>query len=379
MGKLSKNIPSVGNADFDWDLYEDGWNGKTLKPNKKVKTVKGTVVYSHETYAVDAYKQYARTAAPVSKELRKDILVSINDFKPIDKDTVLASINGGSNNIVIDLNKEGRFFNTIAMGEQKMTKEMFLACLNDPEVRKKIVEMNLVAKIGTDIEKASIWDGYVENLSIEMREQITLNNKAYIAKVLSSNNGGFVVEIANTVKAFMPGSMAAANKLTNYEALVGTELEVMVESYDKKLGFVVSRKKYLRKITPKYLAELSETLNGNADTVFEVKVTGTTPFGVFCEMNEVLTGMVHKSLMSDSLREALRQNSIKPDTTLNVYVHKIEKGRIILSDVPSAEREAVIAKREAEDAQEKTEYTATKTAPVVSADKLTVNSASKEL
>lgn len=33
------------------------------------------------------------------------------------------------------------------------------------------------------------------------------------------------------VKAFMPGSMAAANKINNYESLVGTEMEVMVGSY----------------------------------------------------------------------------------------------------------------------------------------------------
>ena len=74
-----------------------------------------------------------------------------------------------------------------------------------------------------------------------------------MAKLVSSNNGGFVVEIAGMVKAFMPGSMAAANKINNYESLVGTEMEVMVESYDPKFGFIVSRKKYLRTIVPIYL------------------------------------------------------------------------------------------------------------------------------
>ena len=29
---------NVGNPDFDWSLYEDGWNGTSLKGNKKVKT-----------------------------------------------------------------------------------------------------------------------------------------------------------------------------------------------------------------------------------------------------------------------------------------------------------------------------------------------------
>ena len=63
--------------------------------------------------------------------------------------------------------------------------------------------------------------------------------------------------------------------------------------------------------------------------------------------------MLHKSLVSDTTREAMRQNSIKPGTEFNVYIHKIENNRVILSDVPSDERDAVIAKRELEDEQEK--------------------------
>lgn len=365
---LKKNV-EVGNPDFNWDLYEDGWNGKNLKANKGVKTKdKHTIVYSHENYAAEAYAEYMQTPAPVSKEMKKNVLVSIDGFKAIDANTVLASVNRGSNNIIIDLSKENRFFKTIDMGGQTLTQEKFIECINNPEICKQIIDLGLVAKVGTDTEKASIWDGYVENLSIEMREQISLNNKAYIAKVISSNNGGFVVEIANTIKAFMPGSMAAANKLTDYESLVGKEMEVMVESFDKKLGFVVSRKKYLRKITPKYMATLNDQLATDPNMSFSVKVTGTTPFGVFCEMNEVLTGMVHKTLMSDELREALRKNEIKPDTTINVFVHKIEKGRIILSDVPSSEREAIIAKREAEDAQEKADYTSAKAKSAIQAE-----------
>lgn len=361
MGKLKHNIPAQA-GDFNWDLFDDGWNGSSLKVNKKVKTGdKHTKVFSHDTYAGTLIKQYLNMPVPVSKELRKDTIVTIDNFMPSSNNNqILASINGGANNIVIDLNKEQRFFNTMTVGDEVMTKETFLACLDDPDVKAKILEMGLVAKIGTDVEKASIWDGYVENLSNEMREQIHLNKKAYIAKVLSSNNGGFVVEVADTVKAFMPGSMAAANKLTNYEALVGTSMEVMVESYDKKLGFVVSRKKYLKTITPIHLTQLELKLAENKDTVLTGIVTGTTPFGIFVELDEVLTGMIHKTLMDDELRESLRVNNIEAGSAIQVYVHKIEKGRIILSNVSSDKRDEVIAKREAEDAQEKASYVTAK-------------------
>lgn len=347
--------------DFDWSMYEDGWNGRSLLINRKVKTGdKHIKVYSHDTYASDMLAQYTGNNSPVptSKELRKNVIVNITDFAYVGDNTVLASINGGSNNVIIDLNKEGRYFNTLqGPNGNLMTKQDFVACLRNPDVKKQIIDLGLVAKVGTDVEKASIWDGYVEVLSNEMREQIRKKNKAYMAKILSSNNGGFVVEVANTVKAFMPGSMSAANKLNDYESLVGKEMEVMVESYDEKFGFVVSRKKYIQTIIPIYTKKLASRIEKNKDLVIEGTVTGTTPFGIFVELDDhLLTGMLHKTLVSDELRDKLRNNEIQPDTKINVYVHKIEKGRIILSDVPSAERDAVIAKREAEDAQEKLTY-----------------------
>lgn len=362
--KVTKTREIVA-GDFDWSAYEDGWNGTSLHVNKNVKgTDKHTKVYCHEAYSQELFEQYMHQAAPVSKELKKNTLVKIDGFRKIDENHVSASINGGANNISIDLNKEGKFFNNITLGDTKLTKETFLQLLDDPDVHKKFIDMGLVAKIGTDVEKGSIWDGYVESLVAEMQEQITKKNKAYVAKLISSNNGGFVVEIAGMVKAFMPGSMAAANKINNYESLVGTEMEVMVESYDSKFGFIVSRKKYLRTIVPIYLKNLEAQLKENKDTMLEVTVTGTTPFGIFCEINEVLTGMIHKTLMSDELRERLRQNQVAAEEKLVIYVHKIERNgkssRIILSDVASADRDAVIAKREAEDLQEKSDYVTAK-------------------
>ena len=366
MAEIIKKETAIVAGDFDWAPYEDGWNGLSLRVNKNVKNKdKHIKVYCHETYAQNLLNKYTKQAEPVSKELKKNTLVKIDSLRKIDNDHVTASINGGANNISIDLNKEGKFFNTIVMSDnQTLTKERFLQFLDDPDVHQKFIEMGLVAKIGTDVEKGSIWDGYVESLMSEMQEQITKKSKAYMAKIISSNNGGFVVEVANMVKAFMPGSMAAANKLNDYESLVGTEMEVMVESYDPKFGFIVSRKKYLYTIVPIYLKNLEKTLKENKDTALEVTVTGTTPFGIFCEINEVLTGMIHKTLMSDELRERLRQNQVNAQEKLTVYVHRIERqgnnSRIILSNVISSEREAVIAKREAEDLQEKTDYVTAK-------------------
>ena len=59
--------------------------------------------------------------------------------------------------------------------------------------------------------------------------------------------------------------------------------------------------------------------------------------------------MLHQTLVKDETREAMRNNEIAAGSNAQVYVHKIEKNRVILSDVPSDEREAVIARREAEE------------------------------
>lgn len=346
MTKNNLKVIEEGDKNFDWEAYEDGYTKNTVM-------LQGNKLYSLAKNAKEQYEKYSGTNIPSCKELSRHALVKIDDINAVNGDTMLVSINNGSNNILIDLNKEQRFFNIIKLGDAKLTKETFSEYIKDKDFRKQIIDMGLSAKVGMDIEKASLWDGFVENLAIEMREQITKNQKAYTAKILSINNGGFVVEVADAVKAFMPRSMAAKNKIVDDNELLGKTTEVMVESYDEKNGFVVSRKKYISAITPSVLKEFTKSLEENKDKMFRGKVTGTAPFGIFVEINEILTGMLHKTTISDSLRDALRANTIKPQMEIDVYVHKVENGRIILSDVISSEREAVIAKREAEDANEK--------------------------
>jgi ribosomal protein S1 len=131
--------------------------------------------------------------------------------------------------------------------------------------------------------------------------------------------------------------------------MVGTRFEVMIESWDPNIGFVVSRKKFIRTMLPYKLQQLKEKLKQNKDTVFTGHVTGHTEFGIFVELDEFITGMLHKTLVRDETREQMKQNSIIPGSEIQVYVHKVEGNRVILSDVPSEERDAVIARREAEE------------------------------
>lgn len=339
--------------EFDWSAFEDGWNGRGLSHNKRIKVKNSDKVYCHENYAEDLYNKMNGITVSGNKELAKNTIVSISDIRLIDNDTIMITVNDGANNVIVDLNKEDKFFNqlTYVEGEETktMTKETFVNAISMPKFKNDLLSMKLNAKIGNSTDKASIWDGYIENLNNELKSQITQNTKAYFATILSTNNGGFVVEIMDTIKAFMPGSMAAANRVTDFESMVGKRFEVMVESWDPNIGFVVSRKKFIRTVLPSKLQELKNKLAENKDIVFTGHVTGTTEFGIFVELDEFITGMLHKTLVRDETREAMRKGQIKPGTEVNVYVHKVEGNRVILSDVPSSERDAVIARREAEE------------------------------
>lgn len=342
------------NSDFDWSLYENGWNGKSLLPNNKVKKSKHdkSKIYCHESYAQSLYKKYNKSAEVESKELVTGSLVSVTDMNVVDGDLLL-TVNNGANNIYVDLSKENKFFSMITNNNERFTKDTFIEYIKVPELKKNILGMNLVAKVETNAAKASLSDGIVENLMLQMKAQINDPTIAYMATIDSTNNGGYLVTIADTVKAFMPGSMAALNKITDFESLVGKTMEVMVENYDPKYGFVVSRKKYLKHIIPSIVQNFAAEVKKNPNAIYSGKVTGTTNFGIFVELTEYLTGMIHKSTASEELLYKLHNGEIQPNDNIEVYVHKIENGRIIFSDIEPEARGEIIAKREAEEEAEK--------------------------
>lgn len=343
------------NPDFDWSLYENGWNGKRLLVNSKVKKTKKdkSKIYCHESYAQSLYKKYNKSSEIESKELVKGALVNVTDMNVVNGDGLMLTVNNGANNIYVDLNKENKFLSMITIGDKPFTKETFLDYIQVPELKQNILGMHLAAKVETNAAKASLSDGIIENLMRQMKAQIKNPTIAYTATIDATNNGGYMVTVADTVKAFMPGSMAALNKITDFESLVGTTMEVMVENYDPKFGFVVSRKKYLKHVIPSIVANFAEEVKNNPNKLYRGKVTGTTPFGVFVELTEYLTGMIHKTTASEDLLNRLKNNEIQPEEEIFVYVHRIENGRIIFSDIDPDHRYAIIAQREAEEEAEK--------------------------
>lgn len=360
MENIQSVVANKANSEFNWALYEDGFNGSGLKVNKKVKTAdKKTHVFCHEDYAQDLYDAYEGVfkdyGDDFTTEVRANDLVAIDDMTLINDDEMLISVNHGSSNIVVDLTKEDAFYKNILRNSDGsyVSKEAFVANMKQPEFKNRLLSIGLSAKVNAHKNKASLWDGFVESISIEMKEQITKNEKAYIAHIDSANGGGYMVTVSGCIKAFMPGSMAAINRITDFESLLGKDLEVMVEKYDPKFGFIVSHKKYLKTIIPIKLNNLEKDLEKEPDKKFRGVVTGTTMFGIFVELDNVLTGMIHKTLISDELYERFMNKEDLTGEELEVYVHSIDNGRIILSDVDSEHRAAVIEKRTNEKEQKR--------------------------
>lgn len=150
-----------------------------------------------------------------------------------------------------------------------------------------------------------------------------------IAYIKTLTPAGYDVDVIHegiTLPGFMPNTLAGINKLHDQEFIVGKSLEVMIESFSKEEGtYIVSRRKYLRTLIPTAIENLEY------GKIYVGHVTGTTPFGIFVEFNECLTGMIHKANVMEEWSERL--NEIKPGTAIEFYVKEIIKDKIILTQI----------------------------------------------
>ncbi len=162
-----------------------------------------------------------------------------------------------------------------------------------------------------------------ENMkSLEEGESVT----AYIRAL---NPAGYDVELTNggvTLPAFMPNTLAGINKLYDPNSIIGDTFQVMVESFSEHEGtYIVSRRKYLQSLIPDEISDLE------FNTLYGGRVTGTTPFGIFVEFNECLTGMIHKANVVEEWQN--RISEIKPGQEIEFYIKEIIKDKIILTQV----------------------------------------------
>lgn len=175
--------------------------------------------------------------------------------------------------------------------------------------------------------KGSLVELY-ENRAREILTQLE-EGTSVSALVKEMTPAGYSVELqfeGVTLAGFMPNTLAGINKLYNPESIVGTNFEVMIESYSYEEGtYIVSRRKYLQSLIPDAIKSLE------SGKIYIGNVTGTTEFGVFVEFNDCLTGMIHKSNMHPDWTNRISQ--ITPGLRIEFYIKEIIKDKIILTQI----------------------------------------------
>ena len=290
--------------------------GRLIENTSIKKRNSSDKVFCDEPYAQEAYEKYCDyfegktiTSKDMSEgDLCKAQVVSINNNK------VLVQAEN-TQAVYLDLLKESKFLEKQGITET-LKPGMFIDIL---------VDGNDKGLYTGSMEKA-----YTSKVKKELLSALKNKDSAFKVKVKSINEGGFIVDLAG-LDCFMPGSLAAANKIVNFESMLGKEIYVMVENYlEASNMFVVSNKKYIQSILPSKVKELDF---GNP---YNGIVTGVMAYGAFIEWDDIFTGLLH-----ESESEGANIKGLKPGEPIQFWVKEVREGkdiRIILTQKgPSAE------------------------------------------
>ena len=279
--------PELGNPDFDLLYAED-----TYKKGQKLQ----------DKYLDSLYDSIQIETPSAGSVVRSTYLGMMSN-------QYVFSVVGYKDDVRIE-NKPGeaKYLNSIEVGEQV---DLLIT---------EVVQSTYFIKGSI----ASLYESRAhENMkSLEEGESVT----AYIRAL---NPAGYDVELTNggvTLPAFMPNTLAGINKLYEPSSIIGDTFQVMVESFSEQEGtYIVSRRKYLQSLIPDEIGNLE------FNTLYQGRVTGTTPFGIFVEFNECLTGMIHKANVTEEWQN--RISEIKPGQQIEFYIKEIIKDKIILTQV----------------------------------------------
>jgi len=319
--------------EFDWSKYDDDYRGgNRLISNPKIPGQSNKqICYSREPYAQEIFSLLTSDSYKIiKKDLAKGDCVSVTDIYNISGEKIMIELLGGLS-VEIDLSREKRFVQLFGFE----TVDKFIEALQDNNFKKKFVSYGIFAYVieASPAVKISLWQGYIKKTKEEFMKEIESPSKAYVAKILEANKGGFFVEVQG-VDAFMPGSLAAPNKIIDFKSYIGKEVIVMIEDFLTDINsFIVSHKKYVEHVLPKKINEL------DLNSKFTGNITGTSKYGIFIEFGEIFTGLLHNSKMKEKTLEEFRQGKFVAGNQIEFYINEITKdNRIILTEESPEEK-----------------------------------------
>lgn len=142
------------------------------------------------------------------------------------------------------------------------------------------------------------------------------NNTWFDVTIIKLIKGGYLALYNKEVECFIPGSHAAANVVHNFNDMLGKTLTVMVDNYDQSNDlFILSHKKYITQSMPVMIENLQ------FNQVYSGTLTSKPyDFGVFVEIDEYFTGLIHSSEFEDYEKT---KSTFKPGDKIDVYVKDI--------------------------------------------------------
>jgi len=294
---------TLPNGEFDWEGYESTCPAVLRKGNPHVKTKDPRhKVFCREPYAQELYNIYEGHIAENDTILRIDYGRTYpGKIYSVSGSTGTVDI-GYRQLIFINLEKEDEPFRDLSAGDE--------------------VEVTITSDV--DNEKmhisGSISEGMRKKTFQEMFGAIETQDTAWVGVVKTMmEEAGYVVSI-NGINCFMPGSLAGINKLHDFSSVLNSEIYVVPVSYSKERGsLVVSHRAYLKTLIPEAVENLKETQGEDVTGT----VTGSAKYGVFCEFNRCLTGMIHVNDLNEDTAARHKTQEIKPGEEITFKVKDI--------------------------------------------------------
>lgn len=307
-------------------------------------------IYCQEDYAQEVYDLMFSTNV-IKKDVTVGEILKVKDFMVSNRDArEFIAVCDNFTTLYFNFAKEKKYFEIYGVD-----RDTFHDWIEDGSYHDFLKENNVYIQIeNVEVARGSLYQAHLKTIMKEFREQIIRPTSAYTAKIVDKNLGGFIVEVQG-IKAFLPGSLAAANKIVNFESYIGKEVTVMIEDYLKASDiFVVSYKKYLDYILPGKLADLerNQHMVGN--------ITGTSKFGIFVEFDDIFTGLLHTAEMSDETLDKFNTRQFKIGQEISAWLKDIRENKLILT-----ENDPSVRRTEYENFREKVEGN-TKKATVIS-------------
>lgn len=294
---------TLDNGEFDWDGYAATCPTNMRRPNPHIKTQGNDRVFSRESYAQEFYD--ILTNMDKNQNFVPKLNVgTIYDGKVYGVNETHATVDVNYRQLVfVKLSKEDPQYRDIRPGEE--VSVLITEGSNDDE------NGNIIGTIS---------GGMRQRIFMDLREGIDSADTAWTGVVKEMiSAGGYVVNVQG-IDCFMPGSLAGINKLHDFSSIIGQELYVVPVSFSQDRGtIVVSHRKYLQAMIPVEISKLRENITDRVTGT----VTGTAKYGVFCEFNSCLTGMIHVNDLDEETFKRHKKQEIKPGEEIEFLVKEI--------------------------------------------------------